>query len=530
MISTQKLEQVTEAVAARPPEAPSKRGRTVHQRRQFNQFAGAAGVGVPVDDSARTHRANVKHWARAGGEDANTIIEAQLTTQRNRSRFEIRNNGFAAGMVNTYANDCIGKNGPRLQVVSDDDDFNTEYERCVNEVFEVIGADGSHMVDLLLMNIHQLFESGEFIEQEVSDLTAPTCSSLRLLPIEPDRLNTPFINFADPSFRMGIQIDEATGKPLLYFIMEQHPGRQGPASALRFEKFDIRDADFIIHGFNRTRPGQARGVPWLAPSLDIFGQLRDFRADTLLTAYIQTKFSVLVHSDVENVELDDLDGDLPVWDLEGGSVAFLPEGWKAEGFNPTVPKTNHVEFNKDMLREVGRPVGMPYLKLAADASGHNFSSARLDLQNYWRNVECTQGLLERKKLNRVAKKIGAEARFSGKLRQPPKKGFKLVWIWPAIPQIDPLKEAKAQTERLLNGTSTLARETRQNGADVQEIMAQRARENAEAAELNLPLPHAPSVGGARADVFDIIDDPEQLSRLIHAVNHGGNGNANRGRR
>ena len=369
----------------------------------------------------------------------------------------------------------------------------------------------------------------------MTDLSVPTCSSLRLLPIEPDRVSTPFVNFADPAFRMGIKVDPVTAKPLVYFILEQHPGRMGPASGLRFQKFDERDADFIIHGYNRTRPGQARGVPWLSPSLDTFGQMRDFNADTLLAAYIQTKFAVLVHSDVDTVQLDDLDGDLPVWDLEGGSVAFLPEGWKATGFSPTVPKTNHVEFIKSLLREAGRPVGMPYLKLAADASGHNFSSARLDLQNYWVNVECTRGLIERKKLNRVARKIGAEARFANRLKAAPAGGFSLVWIWPAIPQIDPLKEAKAQTERMNNGTSTLARESRITGGDWQEDQAQRQRENENALRLGLPAPHAAAgapTGGARSGEFDldaILADPVQMGRLLHAVNHGGNGNGNGGR-
>lgn len=500
-------------------------------KRQFTNFiSGLSSAGVPVDDSARTHRGNQRHWSRAGGEDANTIIEAQLVTQRNRSRFERRNNGFADGMINTYANDTVGRNGPRLQVQSEDKEFNEQLERCVKEMFEVIGANGDSMTELLQLNIQQLFESGEAIEQEITDLNALTCSSLRLLPIEPDRLVTPFDRFQDPGFRMGVEMDETTGRPLRYHILEQHPGRLG--TGFKFHKFNVVDADFIIHIFKRRRPGQARGVPWLASILDTFGQMRDWRGDTLLAAYIATKFAIMISSTSEQVTPDDLDEDLPIWDIEGGSATFLPVGWQATQFRPEHPATNYVEFEKALLREMGAPVGMPLLKLANDASGHNFSSARLDLSNYWVGINGIRGLLERKKLNPVTRKIAAEATLSGNLKQPPATGWRAVWIWEPIPQIDPQKEAKAQELRIKNGITTQSREAALVGEDWEDLQAQQQRENENAQELGLPLPHRErQAGGMRADEFlDSLEDiagEEGINRVSMAFADRTNGNGGR---
>ena len=59
-------------------------------------------------------------WAYADHLSAKSANNVQVRqTLRNRSRYEYANNGYAAGIVTTLANDLIGE-GPRLQLLDGD--------------------------------------------------------------------------------------------------------------------------------------------------------------------------------------------------------------------------------------------------------------------------------------------------------------------------------------------------------------------------------------------------------------------------
>ena len=77
-------------------------------------------------------------WWRADNQTADADANPDVRrTLRMRSRFEIQNNPYARGMVQTVANDSIGS-GPRLRFGSDDDDLNTRVERDFTAWSEMI--------------------------------------------------------------------------------------------------------------------------------------------------------------------------------------------------------------------------------------------------------------------------------------------------------------------------------------------------------------------------------------------------------
>ena len=77
-------------------------------------------------------------WWRADNLTADADANPEVRrTLRMRSRFEIQNNPYARGMVQTVANDSIGS-GPRLRFGSDDDDLNTRVERDFTAWSEMI--------------------------------------------------------------------------------------------------------------------------------------------------------------------------------------------------------------------------------------------------------------------------------------------------------------------------------------------------------------------------------------------------------
>src|SRR5207249_4253112 len=59
------------------------------------------------------------------------------------------------------------------------------------------------------------------------------------------------------------------------------------------------------------------------------------------------------------------------------------------------------------------------------------------------------------------------------------------WAWPGFSTIDPYKEAMADSESLLNYTSTLAEKAGEEGKDWEELLRQAAREKDLKEELGL---------------------------------------------
>jgi lambda family phage portal protein len=423
-------------------------------------------------DSAKTTRVNEKHWTAATLGDADATILAQLGTLRNRVRFEMRNNGYAEGMVETYATDVVGPDGPAVQIESDDEKWNEEAEAFLRDYFTYCDHSGiDHFADLLRLAVRQRWECGESFAQRV---TAPSGGAVRTryLMIEPDRIATPNDRVTAKNVRGGIKVTN-NGRPVEYFVMKSHPG--DTIRVPLFDEFDTVPARDMIHVFRRFRPGQTRGVPRLAPVLDEFAQLRDWDHDTLLAARMAAMLAAFIHTDHPEAGFDDIGDELPIFDIEPGTLSTLPRGWNVSQVKPEHPSTQYRDFKREKLAGVGRVANMPYLKVAADASGHNYSSARLDDQGYWDEVKVEQAFQTRRFVNPVIIPALQEAALSGEIRPAPVR-FRLAYIWNERPHVDPSKETRAQTERLGNGTTTLARECKAAGGDWQETINQRMKE------------------------------------------------------
>lgn len=80
-------------------------------------------------DAAHTSDENRRHWANADHLSANAAGNVNVRRiLRNRARYEVANNGYARGLVNTLANYVIGT-GPRLQMLTGDPNSDRVIER-----------------------------------------------------------------------------------------------------------------------------------------------------------------------------------------------------------------------------------------------------------------------------------------------------------------------------------------------------------------------------------------------------------------
>lgn len=477
---------------ARAEALPLKVLRSQHQRRAF--MAGR------MFEAAKTMRVNRKHWEGATQLDADGAIGPERQSLRNRSRYEFYNNGYARGIVKSWRSDSLGYEGPALKVhsialnatrdefgvLAQDPDFNDELEWGWYDWCEVCDVSGQQeFPDLFGARIEELWTAGEFFVQLRADLAAPGPIKLRLLTIEPDRVATPTAMAGMPDVRDGIKLD-TNGKPIEYYVLRRHPGSSWPSAATM--EYDVVPAKDMIHVYFKERAGQTRGYPWLATTLEVWAQLRDYTHDTLLAARVAAMFSGFVYTDHPTLELDDLDGELPIFDMEPGTLSTLPAGWKFTQSTPQHPATTFREFKREQLAEAGRPEGVPYLKIAADAAGHNYSSARFDDQGYWSRVGSVQGWLSRVLLKRLLRQVEGELRFSGRLRAV--RRWWPSWIWPAPRHVDPGKEAEGARARMASLITTYERECAANGVDPDEALSSNAATIRRCRKLGLPDPFA----------------------------------------
>mgnify|MGYP000946479073 CR=1 FL=1 len=427
-------------------------------------------------DAADTSRINTHRVAAAGNAEPDRALLPELEAIRNRARHELRSNGYARGMQRTLAEDVVGPHGPGLQINVPDtageagEGFADEIEQAWCDWCKTCDLSSrGGLTDILNVCVHELLPAGEFLLQLI---TAPDRKGVTLgvLPIAPERLETPLRMVADRAWRGGIHID-ANGRPIEYAILKQHPGSYSHQFNL---DYDVVPAAALLHGFFVLSPGQSRGEPLLTSVLENFGQLREFVRATILAARSAAVLGAgFIEDAVPGVEAPGLEDDLPILDIEPGTLTSLPSGKKISQLQAAHPATTFEMFKREMLSEIGRPLSFPLMRMTLDASKHNFSSARMDIQTYWGTVQCIQALLQRRVLDPLLTEFVREYRLVARRAVP--AGWKAVWNWNTAPQVDPSKETDAARSRMASGLSNLAAECQAIGRDWKDNIDQMAR-------------------------------------------------------
>jgi len=475
-------------------------------------------------DAASTSRHNARHWMYATAGDADSVISPNLTTLRNRARYEIRNNCNAKGIVETFANELIGT-GPGIQVNSGDPD----YDRAFEEAFTTWSGDGDYLdepqcdragkqclADILRLAASiQIDECGEGFILMQTDTGQKSRAfrgvygggegvRLKLLVIEPDRVATP-LGMIDGQkgvsggiVNQGIECDEF-GKPLNYYVLKKHPGSNLMGDILTgIGDYDVVEARYMIHIARPDRPGQTRGVPRMTPSLPLWAQLRRFTLATLGAAETAANLSGTLNAASVDGDDDDITYEaMDTVEMERNSLLITPDGTEAKQFKAEHPATTYKEFRGQIINEAARPHCMPLNIASGDSSDYNYASGRLDHQSFHKEKAVLRKWIARHPLRTIVRTWRDEAVLvPGYL--PPRKlpdgarrypRLKVSWLWPGDEHVDPIKEARAQEIRLTkSNTTTLAAEYGRQGKDWEAELTQRAKEQRKMEELGLSTP------------------------------------------
>lgn len=427
---------------------------------------------------------------------ADSEIWSNLRTLRNRSRDLIRNNDYAISALRTILSNVLGDSGIRLQSkikMQRGDKLNSNLNSTVEALWrqwqnkdfcDVSGRLSWPQLERLAMR--SVIESGEVLIRKVPKSFRGSTVPLALQVIESDQLadDLGFMLRAEPGnqIRMGVELNQWNA-PVAYWVYPFHPGDNWIPVGQSNRYTPIRiPADEIIHLYICDRPGQTRGVPWLAAAINRLRHMGGYEEAEIIKArshacamgFIQTPDASMVGAVVEGSPKKQLT-------FEPGTIQVLDPGESFTGFAPTSPNQALDPFLRFMLRAVAVGVGVSYEDLSGDYSQTTYGGQRAGMLatrdlfrvlQAWLSSELHQQVyeawLDSAVMGRALSLPGYEA-FPVQYNTP-------LWVPRGWSWIDPSKDVSASVDAITAGLSTLGRELASQGIDLEELVQERDRE------------------------------------------------------
>jgi len=444
--------------------------------------------------AAQPTRLNREQFAQAHGESINTDLAGDLPVLQARCAFEFSSNPLFEGVVNTFKDDVVGRNGPLLQVNSDNDAFN----EAVESAFKVVMADPdpSHRfggVEVMKTWVHGLLLAGSYVNvnANVRRPTSPITYGWRT--VHARRLASPAQLTGDPNVAFGVRLNPKTGEAVEYYI--DKPQQLG-AYTLSNGDYETIPAAAVQHCFIPIEPEQLTGYPMLTSALETACDLRQYDQYVMKAAKNAAGLAVGLQSQGADAQINPDPIDSTCVDFEPDMINVAPKGWQFTGLNPTQPGAMYTEFRHERGAELGRPIHMPMLVVFLTAADANFSSAQYEGTVYCDGVAGIQGFIERRSMTPIVNGIIAELVLKGMVGIP--KKFDLVWTWnvPAHANIE--KFVSAIRMMIEDGLISQAQAAAKLGLDWEKVQA--SRERCAKDNEDKKLPPAPANAGSAGSI------------------------------
>lgn len=323
-------------------------------------------------------------------------------------------------------------------------------------------------------------DRGDLLATKVQLLEANRCS-------QPD--NRPETEL----FRDGVEVS-ADGVVQRFWFANRHPNERylplvgGLVSWSAVPATDSQGQPLVLQLIDQKRPGQLRGIPYLAPVIETLKNLSRYSESELMAAVVSSMFTVFIKGGF-SPGLADIDAEhdpSPKGQIKLGSGAIvdLADNEDVEFANPARPNAQFDPFFLAMCRQLGSALEIPYEQLVNSFQA-SYSASRAALLNAWRAVRTRRGWFVNQFCQPVYARVIREAVARGLLQAPSFFEDPLAeaawlgceWTGPTMPEIDPEKAVRAAKLRVEEGFSTRDREASElNGSDWEENHAQRVVE------------------------------------------------------
>ncbi len=423
--------------------------------------------------------------------DANAVNAPSLPKLRDLCRDLRRNNGLARRCVEVVGANTVGWG------ISAKSTGAPTVETRAQEIWKLWSENPGCDYDgrmpfkgLQRLVMDTIVESGECLV--LNEPAAPSDGlpvPLRIRVLEPDFLdvNKQGKGADGGQIIQGIEFDKR-GRRVAYWIYAQHPGSAGVGMFTSFASNRVPASD-VLHIYRVDRPGQMRGVPWLASTIAKLNDYDDYDDALLMQAKVGACFGAIVTDmDGERKALGEQDADSDELEsLEPGQIQYLSPGREVTFAQP--PSTSdHGGFSVTQIRRIAGSVGITYEDLSTDYSGVNFSSARMARLSHWQNVHNWRwNMLIPQFCDGVWGWVMGLAAGMEDWPETPSA----VWSPPPMPMINPEKEGLASQRLVRGGFKSLTQAIREQGRDPETHLAEIAASNADLDKLGIILDSDP---------------------------------------
>jgi lambda family phage portal protein len=421
--------------------------------------------------------------------DPDDELSWDLPTLRARSRDLYKNAPVATGAINTNVTHVIGtglsfKSRINAKVLGLTENQaaewqeNTEYR--FNVWYESTECDITRTQNgygLQELVFRSMMESGDVFVPIVNAPNNKT-TKIALQVIEADRVMNPDNKQNTANLVDGVVLDEY-GAPKSYHICRTHPGKIFRTRSLKFDEmpaFTKSGRLAIQHIFERKRPGQHRGYPYLAPIIEPLKQLDRYTEAELTAAVVNAVHAFFIQMDAQ--AFGDLfdesggkeyirgaakwDGSIPQADIGGaGKVINLLPGEEIVRPDESRPNVNFDPFVSAILKQIGAALELPF-EVLMKLFSNSYTAARAAILDAWRMFRRRRAFIATYHCQPIVEAFMDEEVANGNIIAP---GYftdpylraawlGAVWVGDGMGAIDPLKEIQAAKMRIEEDVST----------------------------------------------------------------------------
>lgn len=357
-------------------------------------------------------------------------------------------------------------------------------------------------------------------------------------------LTTPTALVQDTNAMEGLYqgvVHDANGRPVAYRLSEKETGIQVKRDHLAY---DTSGRQMVAHVFDPMDSNDVRGISRLVAAFREYLQWETLVDVTIQAGILQTVFAQVLTSEKPSAEAfealevlgESQDGKelraqfrdyfLAVMDKAAESeisvgsdpkVSHLAPGEKLDLMATGIPGPQFLPVSNELQRGMARAIGISVASYTMNYEGATYSSTRMEGASLHpvvtrRRDRIASPIMQLAYEHRVDELIGTgRLPFKGGYEAFAANRDKVLWaVWqgPAKATADDQKSAKAATERLVNGTSTLDMECAEIGVDAEEVFERRLYWHNRYVEAGMASPFIRNAGDPKDDVIP----PEKMSK------------------
>jgi lambda family phage portal protein len=431
----------------------------------------------------------------------NTLIAAAGADITARARWLVRNNGYAANAIESWAGNVVG-DGIKPSSLIADADLKARVQRLWLDWTDDSDAEGfTDFYGQQRRAAREVFIAGEvffrFRPRRPEDgLMVPL--QLQMIPSEMLPLTRNEQLPGGNVIRQGIEFDRI-GRRMAYHFLRRHPG-DVTDPGLTGETVRV-PASEVIHVIDPVDAGQLRGISRFAPGivkLFLLDQYDDAELDRKKVAAMHALF-ITTPAPAEPFDVAESDeGGERTMDLQPGQIVMLEPGEEVQTSAPADVGQTYEPFQYRTLLQVSAALGIPYAYLSNDMLKANYSNSRLALLEFRRRIEAYQhSVMVWQICRRVWARWLDTAVMAGAIALPDYEQQRRVflgcsWLPPKWDWVDPLKDARAEIEQIEAGLKSRTQALAERGYDADQVDAEIAADRARERQLGLTFGSASS--------------------------------------